>query len=184
MVKNVHGGNKSKGMARKGFVKRESALRVAEEEGEIYAQAVKVMGGSIASAIDLNGNPLRVHIRGKFRGKGKRDNFIAAGTWMLVGLHSWESSSNKSEIRNCDVLEVYKETDKNRLKNAVTSVDFGRFVSNDTKTIGEKEEDDATGIQFTDEVTEEYNELFTNANTNANITIVMEDGDMIDVNDI
>ena len=82
MVKNSTGGNKSKGFARKNLVKRDTALRVAREDGEIYAQAVKVLGGSIASAIDIDGKPLRAHIRGKFRGRGKRDNFIGSGTWL------------------------------------------------------------------------------------------------------
>ena len=63
MVKNNTGGNKAKGFARKNIVKRDTALRVAQEEGEIYAQAVKVMGGSIVSIIDINGKPLRGHIR-------------------------------------------------------------------------------------------------------------------------
>ena len=72
MVKNSTGGNKSKGLARKNFGKRDSALRLSKEEDEIYAQAIKVMGGNIASAIDINGGPLRVHIRGKFRGRGKK----------------------------------------------------------------------------------------------------------------
>ena len=65
MVKNTQGGNKSKGFARKNLVNGDSALRVSQDENEIYAQAVKVMGGSIASVIDLNGNPLRAQIRGK-----------------------------------------------------------------------------------------------------------------------
>ena len=119
MVKNNFGGNKAKGFARKNLAKRDTALRTADETGEIYAQAVKVMGGSIASAIDIDGNPLRAHIRGKFRGRGKRDNFIGPGTWLLVGLHSWEgdkSTAKVGEIRNCDILEVYSDSDKNRLK--------------------------------------------------------------------
>ena len=106
MVKNSTGGNKAKGFARKNLVKRDTALRTANEEGEIYAQAVKVMGGNIASAIDINGLPLRAHIRGKFRGRGKRDNFIEPGTWLLVGLHSWETdktTSKSGEIRNCEI---------------------------------------------------------------------------------
>jgi hypothetical protein len=120
MVKNSTGGNKSKGLARKNFIKRDSVLRVAKEEGEIYAQAVKIMGGNIASAIDIEGNPLRVHIRGKFRGRGKRDNFIGPNTWLLVGLHEWGNEKSKpSDIRDCDVLEVYNESDKSRLKTSV-----------------------------------------------------------------
>ena len=151
MVKNSTGGNKSKGFARKNLVKRDTALRVAKEEGEIYAQAVKIMGGSIASVIDIEGNPLRAHIRGKFRGRGKRDNFIGPGTWLLVGLHDWQTSSKPGDVKECDILEVYSDTDKNRLKNSVTTVNWDVFISNDTKTIGTTEDEGVDdGIEFAD----------------------------------
>lgn len=187
MVKNNIGGNKSKGFARKNLIKRETALRLANEEGEIYAQAVKVMGGSIASAIDIEGNPLRAHIRGKFRGRGKRDNFIAPGTWLLVGLHSWESGSKSSDIRNCDILEVYSESDKNRLKSSVTSVNWNTFVNNDTKQlVDDKTYDDTNcGFEFADEATQEYEHLIASqAFAGASNTIITDDGKFVDVDDI
>jgi hypothetical protein len=190
MVKNSTGGNKAKGFARKNLTKRDTALRVADEEGEIYAQAVKVMGGSIASAIDIDGNPLRAHIRGKFRGRGKRDNFIGPGTWLLVGLHTWEgdsSGSKSGEIRNCDVLEVYSDSDKNKLKTSVTSVNWSRFIANDTKTLGDdKNDDDAGGIVFADEDTQEYEQLIAAqvASGTTSNTIIIDDGEEIDVDDI
>jgi hypothetical protein len=187
MVKNSTGGNKSKGFARKNLVKRDTALRVAREDGEIYAQAVKVMGGSIASAIDIDGNPLRAHIRGKFRGRGKRDNFIGQGTWLLVGLHDWASEKTKpGDILDCDILEVYNDTDKNRLKNSVTSVNWSKFIANDTKTLGATDTDIAEegGIVFGDEVTQEYELLITQATAEASNTIIIEDGQQIDVDDI
>jgi hypothetical protein len=182
MVKNNTGGNKAKGFARKNLVKRDTVLRVAREEGEIYAQAVKIMGGRIASAIDLDGNPLRAHIRGKFSGRGKRDNFIGAGTWLLVGLHDWQTGNIKSGgIRDCDILEVYNETDKERLKNSVTSVKWDKFIANEAKTLGVKDEDDI--LAFTDEATQEYEQLIA-ANNNINNAIITDDGEQIDVDDI
>lgn len=163
MVKNNFGGNKSKGFARKNLARRDTALRVSQEDDEIYAQAVKVMGGSIAVVTDVHGNQLRAHIRGKFRGRGKRDNFIGPGTWLLVGLHSWENnkSSKLTDLRNCDILEVYSETDKNKLKSSITSVDWSSFVANDTKTLNhaEHDDDDEAGIEFTNEATQEYEHL-------------------------
>lgn len=187
MVKNA-GGNKAKGFARKNLVKRDTALRVASETGEIYAQAVKVMGGSIASATDLDGNPLRAHIRGKFRGRGKRDNFIAPGTWLLVGLHSWEDKATikPGEIRNCDVLEVYSESDKNRLKTSVTSVNWNRFVANDSKTFGnDKNSNELGDIEFADEDTQEYEQLIAaQASVGTSSNIIIDDGEEIDVDDI
>lgn len=181
MVKNNIGGNKSKGFARKNMVKRDMRLRVAQDEGEIYAQAIRVMGGNIASAIDIHGNPLRAHIRGKFRGRGKHDNFIGPGTWLLVGLHDWQSKGG--DIKDCDILEVYSETDKTRLKNSVTNIDWNKFIANDSKTVGEKDE---SGIEFADEDTQEYEQLIaTLANKGTSKTIITDvDDEQIDVDDI
>jgi hypothetical protein len=187
MVKNSTGGNKAKGFARKNLIKKDAALRVAHEEGEIYAQAVKVMGGNIASAIDIDGLPLRAHIRGKFRGRGKRDNFIGPGTWLLVGLHSWEGDKSKpEEIRNCDILEVYNDADKIRLRNSVTSVNWNKFIANDSKTIGATEDDGDDGIEFADEATQEYQELIAAQATvsQSRNTIIDENEEVIDIDDI
>ena len=185
MVKNNTGGNKSKGYARKNLTKRDNALRVAKEEGEIYAQAVKIMGGNIASAIDIEGNPLRAHIRGKFRGRGKRDNFIGPNTWLLVGVHDWASEKKIGDIIDCDILEVYNDADKNRLKNSVTSVNWNRFITNDTKTIGSEAEKDETGVEFTDEATQEYEQLIAaQASAGASNIIITDSGEQIDVDDI
>jgi hypothetical protein len=182
MVKNNIGGNKSKGFARKNMVKRDTRLRVAQEEGEIYAQAVKVMGGNIASAIDIHGNPLRAHIRGKFRGRGKHDNFIGPGTWLLVGLHDWKSNG---DIKDCDVLEVYSETDKTRLKNSVTNINWNKFVTNDSKTIGVDSEKEEFGIEFADEATQEYEELISSlATKGTGKSIIKDEDDEINVDDI
>lgn len=188
MVKNAHGGNKSKGFARKNMVKKDHGLRVASEEGEVYAQAVKVLGGSIASAIDVDGNPLKAHIRGKFRGRGKRDNFIGPNTWMLVGLHTWESEkSDKSAARNCDILEVYNDADKSRLMNSVTSVDWKKFVSNDMKTVNSVSNEDDNGVMFADAAAQEYEELIeAQAAAKGACTSLILDGDeeAIDIDDI
>ena len=116
MVKNAAGGNKAKGFARKGFIKTDGGLRTSKDPAEVYAQVTKVLGGANCQVVSVDGKEFLCHIRGKFRGRGKRDNFIAPCSWLLVGLHSWEGEKNKSsEIRNCDILEVYNEIDKNRL---------------------------------------------------------------------
>jgi len=184
MVKNSTGGNKSKGFARKNLTKKDNKLRIAQEEGEIYAQAVKVMGGSIVSAIDINGNQLRGHIRGKFRGRGKRDNFISPNTWLLVGLHSWEN--NEEQIKNCDVLEVYSETDKTRLKNTINNVNWSKFIANDNLIFGNNDNNGTTNdddIILKDETIADYENLFQSKKKTTNI-IMDNDEDEINVDDI
>jgi hypothetical protein len=182
MVKNNTGGNKAKGFARKNLVKRDTVLRTVREEGEVYAQAVKIMGGRIASAIDIEGNPLRAHIRGKFSGRGKRDNFIGPGTWLLVGLHDWQTDKGKSSgVRDCDILEVYNESDKDRLKNSVTSVNWDKFIANEAKTLGSNTQEDI--LEFTDEVAEEYERLISSQATTNN-AIITDNNEEINVDDI
>jgi translation initiation factor IF-1 len=186
MVKNSTGGNKSKGLARKNLTKRDSALRVSQEEGEIYAQIIKIMGGCIASAIDIDGNPLRAHIRGKFRGRGKRDNLITANTWVLVGLHSWQSDKCKpSEIRDCDILEVYNDMDKIRLKNSINSINWNKFIINETKTLGDDNNDENdVGFSFVDDTTEEYENLIASHGCKEKNTNFINDDEEINVDDI
>lgn len=186
MVKNTQGGNKSKGFARKNLTKKDAALRISQDDNEIYAQAVKVMGGSIASGIDINGAPLKCHIRGKFRGRGKRDNFIAPCSWLLVGLHSWEGEKNKSsEIRNCDILEVYNEIDKNRLKSSLTSINWSKFIANDNKSISNHDdEENDSGFVFGDDTTEEYERIIASQTTRESKINIVNDDLEISIDDI
>ena len=166
MVKNTQGGNKSKGFARKNLIQKTSvSLRVAKEDGEVYAQAVKVMGGSIASVIDVDGKPMRGHIRGKFRGRSRREHFIGPGTWLLVGLHSWEGDKKDDCVRNCDILEVYDESDKTHLKNSITWINWNKFLANDIKSIGTTSNQQDDGIDFIDDSVSEYEKLIIASNT-------------------
>ena len=192
MVKNTNGGNKSKGFARKNLTKTVSNLRVAKEDGEIYAQAVKILGGCFVSVIDIDGQPMKGHIRGKFRGRGKRDNFITPNTWLLVGLHNWESNTKSNTIRNCDILEVYNDVDKNRLKNSITSIDWSKFILIDTKALSNTNNeygntDTEIGVLFNDDITQEYEEIISNQLENitkTNQQIIINDCAMVDVDDI
>ena len=187
MVKNTFGGSKTKGQARK-FVsgKASNTLRVSQDESEVYAQVIKVLGGSMCHVNDSNNKIMLCHIRGKFRGRGKRDNFVGNGTWVLVGLRDWASKeSTKKKLEECDLLEVYNDQDKERLKNTVTSVNWSLFVAADIKTSSSEAGDG--GIDFGDEKTEEYRELInaqiqeTNAGKS---TSIIPDDEEIDIDDI
>jgi initiation factor 1A len=156
MVKNASGGNKAKGFARKNLVKSSNVLRVSTDEAEIYAQVTKVLGGAMCHVVDLEGTPMLCHIRGKFRGRGKRDNFIENGTWVLVGIREWEKEPSNGKLLNCDILEVYNNSDKERLKNTVTTIDWSNFVVNDTKQFLVSDETEENQILFSNEKTDEY----------------------------
>jgi translation initiation factor IF-1 len=186
MVKNNTGGNKAKGYARKNLVKGVSALRVSEDPSEIYAQTIKISGGSMCRVNDLKGQELNCHIRGKFRGRGKRDNLIVPGTWLLVGLREWEKEPSPGKLLNCDLIEVYSESDKVRLKNSVTFVDWSSFIANDSRTIGTGSTDIGTDeIEFTDDKTQEYQAIIeAHVHSGKSNIIATEDGEEINVDDI
>ena len=125
MVKN-NGGNKAKKFASKTFNVVVKATRFATIEGEVYAIVTKMMGGSICEVLCIDGITRQCVIRRKFSGKGKRDNLLYRGKWILVGLRDWEKSSKIKET--CDLLEVYSDHDKEKLiKN--TKENFRIFLS-------------------------------------------------------
>jgi hypothetical protein len=163
MVKNTTGGNRAKGYARKNLVKGSGSLRISEDPLEIYVQVSKILGGGNCTVVDLNNEEFLCHIPGKFKGRGKRDNFIATYSWLLVGLREWEKSSDvhdtKKKKRNCDVIAVYSDTDKLRLKNTIVSIDWKNFIANDNKMMGQKGEEDSCDVEFIGEQAQEYQDL-------------------------
>ena len=122
MVKNF-GGNKSKKLGRKHISASNSyanrKLRIKQEEDEIYACVSKIYGNGrcLLRCIDTVERPCV--IRNKFRGRGKRDNTIRVGTWILAGVRSWESKTEKKE-QTCDLLEVYNDNEVKQLKEKIT----------------------------------------------------------------
>ena len=116
MVKNKKGGSKHKKGARKHLnnnnVKRK--FRKAVEEGEIYARVLAISGGGHAKILCADKKERTLVIRGKFRGRNKRDNNISVNTMVLVGLRTWEVLNDKKKPK-VDLLEVYSTNDKNDL---------------------------------------------------------------------
>jgi len=193
MGKNT-GGNKAKGYARKNMTKGGSTLRVSDDSAEIYAQAIKISGGSMCRVNNLKGQEMNCHIRGRFRGRNKKDNLITAGTWLLVGLREWEQEPSSGKLLNCDLIEVYSDGDKARLKNSITFVDWTKFIINDTKVIGstssvnDAANDVANDVEFSDNTTQEYQALIeaqlSESKTGKSTIIETEDSEEINVDDI
>jgi translation initiation factor IF-1 len=129
MVKNTHGGSGHKKFARKfnNSSSKSNKLRISENAGEIYAIATKMLGNNMFHCHGIDNTVKIAHIRGKFTGRGKRDNMVEIGKWVLIGLREWdipsESSSNittgKTKLQQCDLLEVYTDLDKQRLRETI-----------------------------------------------------------------
>ena len=168
MVKNVHGGNKHKSQGRKfANAKSSNKLRTAENEGELYSIVIKMLGNGMFHAHCIDGIVRLGQIRGKFSGRGKRDNFVEVGKWVLVGEREWDISSSTDKTKNtklkCDLLEVYNELDKERLMDTVT-MDWSILIAQDvTKT---RDVGDVSGseITFQTQREEECNKLLDEIN--------------------
>jgi initiation factor 1A len=165
MVKNT-GGNKTKGQARK-FVntndkKDTKTLRESEDPLEIYCQVEKVLGNGMYNVVCMDGKTRLCHSAGKFRGRNKKDNFVSLGTWLLVGLREYESGGNNKKLQNCDLLEVYNDIEKERLKTTVNQ-DWSVFIKNDAKNSFTTQQvvETSENVTFGDAKTMEYQALMT-----------------------
>jgi translation initiation factor 1A len=191
MVKNRTGGSKTKGQARK-FVnapKQTNNLRVSQDEYEVYAQVTKMLGNGMCHVLCIDNKTRLCHIRGKFRGRGKRDNFISNNNMVLVGLREWEMGKDvgdkpNTKLQNCDLLEVYSQIDVDRLKN---TIDEDWNIFNTLDKFDKNEHDD---FDYIDEKNSEYMELIEkevntkmNNDTGANISISINEEE-INIDDI
>lgn len=172
MVKNIKGGSNHKKMARKNVYQptRSTRLRTAEDGGlELYAQVVSICGGGVCRVLCIDGYERLCIIRKKFKGRGIHNNFISVGKWILVGSREFETSNigtNKTKLDKCDLLEVYSELDKEKLKN-ISSVNWNLFITNDNKNMGIKTSSTSSStyedIQFLNYSENEYETIIKEA---------------------
>ena len=123
MVKNTMGGCNGKKVAHKHAVKStKSGLRISQNKSEIYG-VVKRLNGNTFDVMCIDEKERRCFIRGKFKGRGKRDNIIEVDKWVLIGLREFQQVpselvlvNGKKEMEMCDLLEVYSSSEKETLK--------------------------------------------------------------------
>jgi translation initiation factor IF-1 len=103
MVKNTTGGSGHKSQARK-LVESQASSKVPEPSNEFeqYATVVKMFGNGMCLVNTLSGLELICHIRGKFRGRNKKNNLLSPNSYILVGLREWENPP-----KNCDLLFLF-----------------------------------------------------------------------------
>lgn len=189
MVKNTKGGKNAKKFGRK-FTNQPSSniLRLSKEEGEIYACCSKIYGGPNIEVKCVDGIDRLCVMRNKFRGRGKRDNNIQVGTWLLVGIREFETVK-EGKKQTCDLLEVYKEHEKEKLQqNSVnTSWSILKQVRSRADEFNNKndEESDLDGFEFGDTKTDEIKQMIDNSSTVMVSALNNDDDDDdIDIDDI
>jgi initiation factor 1A len=194
MVKNLTGGNKSKQMGRK-FVSApvDRKIRLIQEEGELYAVVTKLLGSGMFYANDTESKERLCVMRNKFRGKGKRDNTVSLGTWVMIGKRDFDSSDKPK----FDLLEVYTDIEKQKLKRSGDPKFLLLKSEYDNVNESKTNQADDDEIAFGNDDTEKYKELMetvaavqktsggNDANTvMSNQNVVMDDGEYVDVDDI
>ena len=185
MVKNTFGGNKHKGQARKTVIgnKQTSQLRIIQEDGELYAQVIKIYGGPLCSVHCIDNIIRNCVIRKKFR--SKRDCIIRAGSWILIGLRQ-DLSVIKGNVETCDLLEVYNDIDKERLKKQQPNANWKIFLTSTTNEKGDviNQEGD---FEFSDKNNDEFEELMKkeiDSTTGIFNTVITFDNEQINLDDI
>ena len=180
MVKNT-GGNKAKGFARKNEKSNQiNKLRMSECPEEKYAIIRKIYGGALCEIFCDDLKTRQGVIRGKFRGKGKRNNIINAGTIVLIGIRDWATEPNSGKLEQADILEVYSLIELDQLKQKPTfPTDFLESSMREMfgkSTAGEKNDEFifSTIEEANTETTIKTQETF----------IAIDNGEMIQVDDI
>ena len=170
MVKNDAGGNKGKGLARKhvnaakcGSTKQ---LRVATDAAERYAIVSKMLGNGMCYVRLLDGSTRDrlCIIRNKFKGRGKRDNILDSGSWVLVGMREWSSKQD-----TCDLLEVYNAAERDRLQKnepvfKTVEVSSGTNANtndgnNNNANTNTNSSSSSNSVQFADSTTMKYSSM-------------------------
>ncbi len=187
MVKNF-GGKNSKKLGRKfvsNSVKGGNRLRVAEDEDELYGCVVKMLGNGMCHVLCGDKIQRLCIIRNKFRGRGKRDNTLRIGTYVMIGKRSWESKSDE-ENSKCDLVEVYGENEVKKLKDTV-QFDWNMFKHIENMGFGsytKEEEDDNIEFAFTDKFEDIELEEKIKKETTEDNDVFLDDCEDFDVDDI
>ena len=194
MVKNTHGGSGHKSQARKNTINPKqttsSKIRLMNpDDDEVYGQILSILGGGMCAVLCHDEKERLCVIRGKFRGRGKRDNTLYRGCWVLVALRTWAGTSAKGK-EQCDLLEIYSELDKKKLQTLDNTIKWSAFVSNDATNSFNKASDvlEMQGFEFSDETHDEYMDLVSSGKEKISFISVKkeekEEEEIVDVEDI
>ena len=142
MGKNLKGGHHK----HQKKVTNDRRVRLSQSEDEVYSIVTKMMGNGQCHTKGNDDVTRLCEIRGSFRGKNKASNIVKTGSWVLVGLRTWESV-NDTKLPKFDLLEIYSSNDKETLlqtnNNFTILLKQGNEMSNTTEEMDE--------IKFTDE---------------------------------
>jgi len=178
MVKNTKGGKGSKSLARKlvnsyseSNTKRN--IRKHENKYEVFALTTK-MYGTMCEVLTCDGKSYKCHIRGKFRGRSKRNSIVSIGKILLVGFREFEEPNFKV----CDLLEIYEPNEVNELQK-MPDVNIKNLIIQENTNGGDSEDVIFTNDEYNIEDINRVNSVIGNTEV-----IQTDDGEMISFDDI
>lgn len=112
MGKNLQGGNRTKGMARK-TPYQSHGVRIPESEEEKYA-IVRGVSGNGRFRVETDDKKVHVGIvPGSMRGHKKRNNYVQMDTIVIINdRSSWQTVKDNGHV---DIVYVYEQSESNRL---------------------------------------------------------------------
>ncbi len=115
MVKNTKGGSGHKSLSRKSQISSSNTIdSIIKPQSPLeFFAIVTQFFGNTATVIDSHGSFFRCFIRGKFKGRNKRNFIVAPSKLVLVSKRHFESDSSN----NVDLLTVYDSHDISLLSN-------------------------------------------------------------------
>jgi hypothetical protein len=111
MVKNTKGGKGSKFLARKFNTNTASShsFRQPTNEYEQFGVVTHFFGNAANVVYSHDLITIKTMIRGKFKGRHKRDSIISPGKIVLIGLRDFE----KPNYKFADIIEVFDANEQN-----------------------------------------------------------------------
>ena len=102
----------------KEVVKTERSILTKDDDHE-YGLVTKVLGGSrFLIRLNLQETQVVGRLCGKFKkGSAKKANWVAANTWVLVGLRDYQDNA-------VDIVHVYNDSEVRRMKKDGTLIDI------------------------------------------------------------
>ena len=134
MVRNTIGGSKTKSFARKNAGPVSAIDYIPKTDLEKTAVVTKLYGHGMCQILttDTPQLDLMCHIRGKFRGRSKKQNMIILNSRVVIGLRDWENP-----YKNCDLISVLTSYEDTKVTYSSCGSTLDNFIFSNEDTVEE-----------------------------------------------
>jgi len=146
--RNTTGGSAHKSFARK-LISSKNDLYLPHDSLECFALVTKLLGdGKCRASVHINNQivDLLCHIRGKFRGRNKKNNLVSVNSLIVVGIRDWESI-----ISNCDLIHLIDHSLISSIPPPFSSI-VDSLISSSDLSSSTKRSNNLDAIDFTNDI--------------------------------